>query len=77
VSAPREIDEKKHLLNRQLPACTTVIDVIGNFLTSGRQLQKLLLGSGVTGRFSQLSIFGRFLPVKIGIVHATPPCPLS
>jgi hypothetical protein len=36
-----------------------------------------LLGSGVIGRFSQLSIFSRFLPVKIGIVHAILPYPLS
>jgi hypothetical protein len=51
------------------PACATILDVIGDLLADGCQVEKLLLDEGILGLFGKLQIHGRLLPKIVIPVH--------
>jgi hypothetical protein len=46
----------------QLPACQMILDVIGNFLTDGRQLKQFVFDERIVCLLGLLPIHGRLVP---------------
>jgi hypothetical protein len=57
-----------------LPACLMILDVIGDLLADGCQIEELLLDKGIFGLFGKLAIHNRLLPKIVVPVHASS-CP--
>ncbi len=57
-----------------LPACLTILNVIGDLLADGCQIEELLLDEGIFSRFGKFPIHGRLLPKIFIPVHASS-CP--
>jgi hypothetical protein len=53
------------------PTRHTVLDIVGDLLTNGCQLKKLLFYWRVFGRFGKLPKLCRFVPKIISPIHAT------
>src|ERR1700730_11687783 len=65
-------ERESHIFPRDLPAspaCATILDVIGDLLADGCQVEKLLLDEGILGLFGKLQIHGRLLPKIVIPVH--------
>jgi hypothetical protein len=54
-----------------LPACPTILDVIGDLLADGRQIEEFLLNEGIFGLFGKLPIHSRLLPKIFIPVHVS------
>ena len=54
---------------RSLPACPTILDVIGDLLADGCQIEELLLNKDIVSLFGKLPIHSRLLP-KIARLEA-------
>jgi hypothetical protein len=60
---------KKKRLRTSLPACPAILDVIGDLLADGRQIEEFLLNEFIFGLFSKLPIHSRLLPKIFIPVH--------
>jgi hypothetical protein len=59
-----------------LPACPTILDVIGDLLADGGQIEEFLLNEDIFSLFGKLPIHSRLLPQIVIPVHAWS-CPTS
>jgi len=50
----------------------TILNVIGNLLTDGRQVEEFLLDESIFGLLGKLPIHGRLLPKILIPVHDSP-----
>src|SRR5215813_6005565 len=53
----------------RLPACQTVLDVVGDLFADGCQVEEFFLDDGIFGLFGKLSIRGRLLPEIVVPLH--------
>src|SRR5712691_9185233 len=58
-------------VRKSLPACPTILDVIGDLLADGCQIEEFPLDEGIFGLFGKLPIHGRLLPEIVIPVHAS------
>ena len=54
-----------------LPACPTILDVIGDLLADGCQIEEFLLNEDISCFFGKLPIHSRLLPKVVIPVHAS------
>jgi len=61
----------------ELTACETVLDIVGDLFTHGRQLKHLIFDDRIVGLLSKLPILGCFIPEIVGPFHVVQsgPCP--
>jgi len=55
---------------KRLPACQTILNVIGNFLADGCQVEQFLFAEDIFGFFGKLPIHRRLVPKIIIPIHA-------
>src|SRR5262249_40179321 len=55
---------------KRLSACQTILNVIGNFLADGCQVEQLLFAEDIFGFFGKLPIHRRLVPKVIIPTHA-------
>jgi hypothetical protein len=70
-NCPAELLHGAREAQTSLPACLMILDVIGDLLADGRQIEELLLDKGIFGLFGKFSIHGRLLPKIFIPVHAS------
>jgi hypothetical protein len=58
-----------HYVDNELPACETVLDIIGNFFAQGRQLKHLVLDDRIVSLLGKLPILGCFIPEIVSPFH--------
>ena len=56
-----------------LPACPTILDVIGDLLADGCQIEEFLLNEDIFSLFGKFPIHSRLLPKIVIPVHASSP----
>jgi hypothetical protein len=55
---------------KRLPACQTILNVIGNFLADGCQVEQFLFAEDIFGFFGKLPIHRRLVSKVIIPIHA-------
>src|SRR5262245_19604396 len=55
---------------KRLPACQTILNVIGNFLADGCQVEQFSFAEDISGFFGKLPIHRRLVPKVIIPIHA-------
>ena len=55
---------------KRLPACQTILNVIGNFFADGCQVEQLLFAEDIFGFVGKLPIHRRLVPKVIIPIHA-------
>jgi hypothetical protein len=53
----------------ELPACETVLDIIGDLFAHGRQLKHLVFGDRIVSLLGKLPILGCFVPEIVCPFH--------
>ena len=72
VMMPRDERPSSHAARRvgdELPACETVLDIIGDLFTHGRQLKHLVFDDRIVSLLGKLPILGCFVPEIVSPVH--------
>jgi hypothetical protein len=53
----------------ELPACETVLDIIGDFFARGRQLKHLAFDDRIVNLLGELPVLGCFVPKIVSPFH--------
>jgi hypothetical protein len=53
----------------ELPACETILDIIGDLFAHRRQLKHLVFDDGIISLLGKLPILGRFVPEIVNPFH--------